>query len=298
MEENKDQQKLYGFMQMTAYLIVAMDIIINLYRTPDILGSFASVFDRLATVVLFSSPVHTKLFTLLMVCLVGIGTVARKNLKIDPKNHIAYPLALGLLSLFASVIFLREGDRTEGSEILPHTTLFGLLYIASSLAGAILTMTAMDNVSKLIKSGFGKDKWNIEGESFPQDTEKKETPTSINIPMLFYYRARVNHGYININPFRGTLIIGTPGSGKSFGVINPSIRQFLAKGFTMCLYDFKFPDLAKTGEFSAHRGPIFANLVLADEINRAPRKYHRPWWKRSRKGTDPEGRTSSSPSPP
>src|SRR4051812_36312255 len=28
----------------------------------------------------------------------------------------------------------------------------------------------------------------------------------------------------------------------------------------------------KTGEFSAHRGPIFANLVLADEINRAPAK--------------------------
>jgi len=28
----------------------------------------------------------------------------------------------------------------------------------------------------------------------------------------------------------------------------------------------------KTGEFTAHRGPIFANLVLADEINRAPAK--------------------------
>jgi len=28
----------------------------------------------------------------------------------------------------------------------------------------------------------------------------------------------------------------------------------------------------KSGEFSPHRGPIFANLVLADEINRAPAK--------------------------
>jgi MoxR-like ATPase len=28
----------------------------------------------------------------------------------------------------------------------------------------------------------------------------------------------------------------------------------------------------KTGEFSPHRGPVFANLVLADEINRAPAK--------------------------
>ena len=28
----------------------------------------------------------------------------------------------------------------------------------------------------------------------------------------------------------------------------------------------------KTGEFSPHRGPVFANLLLADEINRAPAK--------------------------
>ena len=67
--------------------------------------------------------------------------------------------------------------------------------------------------------------------------------------MQFYYRGKVRNGYINMNPFRGVVTIGTPGSGKSFGVINPCIRQLLDKDFTLCLYDFKFPDLAKVAYY-------------------------------------------------
>jgi len=72
-----------------------------------------------------------------------------------------------------------------------------------------------------------------------------ETETSINIPYLFRYSKKINKGWVNINPFRGTMVIGTPGSGKSFGIINPAIRQMIAKGFCLCIYDFKFPDLAQ-----------------------------------------------------
>src|SRR5690606_20148890 len=106
-------------------------------------------------------------------------------------------------------------------------------------------LTGIDNISKFINSGFGKDKWNVVAESFMQDTKRLESPTSINVRMLFYYKKKVNKGNININPFRGVMELPTPGSGKSFGVINPAIRQLLAKDFTMCLYDFKFPDLGK-----------------------------------------------------
>lgn len=245
MEENKDQQKLYSFFQLTVYVLVVLDILINLYRTPEIFGGFVYVLDRLSTVVIFSMPIHTKLFTLLMICIVGVGTLARKKLDLDPKKHIAFPLVFGLTFLFSSLIFLKESRGFDGTEIMPHTNWMELLYILFSFAGAILTLTAIDNISKLIKSNFGKDKWNIEGESFMQETRAIETPTSINIPTLFYYKRKIHNGYININPFRGTLVIGTPGSGKSFGVINPSIRQLIKKNFTMCLYDFKFPDLGK-----------------------------------------------------
>lgn len=102
-----------------------------------------------------------------------------------------------------------------------------------------------DAISKLMQQKMGKDRWNVEEESFAQNQELVETDTSINIPYLFRYSKKINKGWVNINPFRGTMVIGTPGSGKSFGIINPAIRQMIAKGFCLCIYDFKFPDLAQ-----------------------------------------------------
>ena len=245
MEESKEQQKLYGFFQMLVYFIVILDIIIFLYRYTSIFGSLTIVFDKLATTPMFSNPLYTKLLTLLIICITGIGTKSKKKLDLDPAKEIAVPIAFGLLILFASVICLKEGKHYSGKDLLPYTNLWDLGYIISSFLGAILTLTGIDNISKIIKSNFGKDEWNVEGESFQQQEELLETPTSVNIPMQFYYKGRVLDGYINIDPFRGTLIMGAPGTGKSFGIINPFIRQTIGKGFTGVIYDFKFPDLTK-----------------------------------------------------
>lgn len=249
MEESREQQKLYSFMQMAVYFSVVADIVLALYRSPQILRQGYVLAERLHRVVLFSEPLHTKLFSLLLICLVGIGTVAKKKPDISPKRHIVLPLCIGLLLFFGSLWLLRRNDRYSGPDILPYTNWYELAYGLSSLLGAIFTLSAIDNISKLIKSNLGKDKWNVEGESFQQDEKMESTPTSVNIPMQFYYKNKVRNGFINMNPFRGVLTIGTPGSGKSFGVINPCIRQFLAKDFTLCLYDFKFPDLAKVAYY-------------------------------------------------
>ncbi len=245
MEETREQQKIYSFMQLGVYFTVLFDIIINLYRTRELFGPVVTVFDRLHTVILFQDPLYTKLFTLLLICLVGIGTLAHKKPDLDPKKQIVLPLVLGLSLLFGSLILLRRVPVYSGKDILPHTNPYEAAYVLFSLSGAMLSSTAIDNISKLIKSGLGKDKWNVEGESFMQDTRLLGTPTSVNIPMLFYFKKRIHKGFINMNPFRGILVIGTPGSGKSFGVINPAIRQLIGKDFTICLYDFKFPDLGQ-----------------------------------------------------
>ncbi|RYE16203.1 MAG: type IV secretory system conjugative DNA transfer family protein, partial [Sphingobacteriaceae bacterium] len=153
-----------------------------------------------------------------------------------------YPLTTGLLLFFGSVYFLNK----PSGFLFEYTTVNNTLYLAMSLIGAVLTATSLDNISKLIKSGLGKDKWNVEGESFMQQTKADITPYSVNIPTQFYFGKKINDGYINIvNPFRGTMVLGTPGSGKTFSIINPFIRQLIAKSFTMCLYDFKFPDLGQ-----------------------------------------------------
>lgn len=68
---------------------------------------------------------------------------------------------------------------------------------------------------------------------------------SVNLPTEFKYQGKLYHGWINVvNPFRATQVIGTPGSGKSYAVVNSFIRQHLAKHFCMYCYDFKFPDLS------------------------------------------------------
>ena len=92
---------------------------------------------------------------------------------------------------------------------------------------------------------MGKDRWNTEEESFDQNTELKVTDSSVNIPYKFRYNKKTHQGWMNIDPFRGSMVIGVPGSGKSFGIINPAIRQMVSKGFCLCIYDFKFPSLAE-----------------------------------------------------
>lgn len=53
------------------------------------------------------------------------------------------------------------------------------------------------------------------------------------------------HGWINVvNPFRASIVLGTPGSGKSFAVVNSYIKQQIEKGYATYIYDFKFPDLS------------------------------------------------------
>lgn len=245
MEEQKEQQKIYGFLQMFVYFFVLLDISINIYVSTGMFGPFSLPLERLGNTLVFRDVLYTKFFTLLLICLVGIGTLARKNPDADPKKHVAIPLGIGLILLFTSIFFLNRAYVEEHQVLLPYTNTYELIYAVFSFIGAILTLTAIDNISKFIKSGFGKDKWNVEAESFMQDTKPLNTPTSISIPMQFYYKKKVRDGFININPFRGLMVLGTPGSGKSFGVINPAIRQLLGKDFTMCLYDFKFPDLAK-----------------------------------------------------
>ena len=104
---------------------------------------------------------------------------------------------------------------------------------------------ALDNVSKYFKDGMLKDRFNFENESFEQTEDYVDNKYSVNIPMRYYYKGKFRKGWINIiNPFRGTWVVGTPGSGKTFSVIEPYIRQHSAKGFAMVVYDYKFPTLA------------------------------------------------------
>lgn len=252
MEETKEQQSLHRFLQFGIYLSVALDVLLFVYaykitdNATSVHYGLSHFLERMARMIIYNHPLNSKLFTLILICLVSVGTLSRKKKDLNPKNSIVYPLTAGLLIFIGGLWFY---EKTAGV-LLPYTNWYDIGYIASAFLGAILIHVAMDNVSKIISSNLGKDKWNVEGESFMQATKPKITPYAVNIPTLFYYKKKVRKGYIVLeNVFRGTLLCGVPGSGKSFGVVMPVIRQFLANGFTLCLYDFKFPDLGKVAYY-------------------------------------------------
>jgi hypothetical protein len=246
MEETREQQKLHGFLQCGIYLSIALESVIFVYLKTPFWGFFSKAMVKISQIGIYQSLIYSKLSTFLLICLVSIGTLAKKKVDLDPKNHIVYPLCSGLFLFFGSIwLYGIPSDLA-----FRYTTWCNLGYMLSSLAGAVLVSVGMDNISKIIRSGLGKDKWNVEGESFMQQVKRVDTPYSVNIPMQFYFKGKVRDGWINIvNPFRGTLLIGTPGSGKSFGIVNPFIRQMIGKEFCAVVYDFKFPDLGKIAYF-------------------------------------------------
>ena len=242
MEETHEQHKLHGFLQCAIYVSIALEAVIFVYKDAPFWGFFNQPIDKISHIVIYHQLIYSKLFTFLLICLVSIGTLAKKKQDLNPKTQIVYPLAIGLLLFFGSIIY----QGRDSGIAFAYTSWFNLLYMVCSLVGALMVSVGMDNISKLIRSGLGKDVWNVEGESFMQPVKRIDTPYSVNIPMLFYFKGKVRNGWINIvNPFRATILIGTPGSGKSFGIVNPFIRQLIAKEFCCCVYDYKFPDLGK-----------------------------------------------------
>ncbi|MGA9213287.1 type IV secretion system DNA-binding domain-containing protein [Kaistella sp.] len=244
MQEQQNQIKIYGFFQKMVYFIVTLDCATLFFLSAKIplLSELLGNFSKMG---IFYPPLNAKFATVVLIALIAVGTKAKKKMDLNIAKNIILPILVGLAMMFGSLLLTSEAANNALPRILPHLNLYQVLYILLSFIGALVAQIGADSISKLMQQKMGKDRWNIEEESFAQNQELVQTDTSINIPYLFRFNKRINKGWININPFRGTMVIGTPGSGKSFGVINPAIRQMIAKGFCLCIYDFKFPDLGQ-----------------------------------------------------
>ena len=244
MQEQQNQIKIYSFFQKMVYFIVLLDCASLFFITAKI-PFITELLTKFSKMGLFYPPLNAKICTIILITLVAIGTRAKKKIDLNIGKQIITPILIGLGLMFGSLVFTSQAGNNNLPKIIPPLNFFQIIYTILSFLGALIAQVGADNISKLMQQKMGKDRWNIEEESFAQNQELVKTDTSVNIPYLFRFNKRTNKGWININPFRGTMVIGTPGSGKSFGVINPAIRQMIDKGFCLCIYDFKFPDLAK-----------------------------------------------------
>ena len=204
-------------------------------------GIIVTFHEKLKSIPIYNNIFLSKITTIVLLCIASMGTKAKKNLEFNAKKMVVIPLSCGLVMVIASIIIFY----IEGETRWYHIRSTSWIYMAPSLYGVMMMNVALDNISKYFKDGLIKDKFNFENESFKQMENKDENQYSVNIPMRYYYRGKFRHGFVNIvNPFRGTFVVGTPGSGKTFSVIEPFIRQHSEKGFAMVVYDYKFPTLA------------------------------------------------------
>jgi len=233
--------RVMDFMRAVSILFVGINVYWFCYSTLKEWGVTFEVIDKILwnfqrTTGLFSSVLWTKLFSVVFLALSCIGTKGVKEEKITwTKIHCS--LATGVVLFFLNWWLLELP--------LPHTA-DAVFYIATLSVGYICMLMAGTWMSRLLKNNLMDDVFNTENESFQQETRLIENEYSVNLPTRFYYKKKWNNGWINVvNPFRASLVLGTPGSGKSYAVVNSYIKQQIEKGFALYCYDYKFPDLSE-----------------------------------------------------
>ncbi|WP_394678636.1 conjugal transfer protein MobC [uncultured Sphingobacterium sp.] len=226
--------KIMAFMRAVSILLVLMNFYWFCYSfffeqgwTLEIVERILKNFQK--TSGLFTNSTYSKLFALILLALSCLGTKGVKNEKIKWKN-------INTCLFTGSILYLLN---------FPLIEISGILYMVSTSAGFILLMVAGLWMSRLLKNKLMDDPFNYENESFMQETKLLENEFSVNLPTKFYYRGKWNDGWISVvNVFRASIVLGTPGSGKSYAIVNNYIKQHIEKGFSMYIYDFKFDDLS------------------------------------------------------
>lgn len=184
---------------------------------------------------LFSNLLVTKVFAIIFLALSCLGTKGVKNQKMTWQK--IYATFLGGLVLFFMNWWLLD---------LPFSPIVNMvIYTVTMTVGYILLLMSGVWISRMFKHNLMEDVFNVANESFMQETRLMENEYSVNLPTKFVYQGKEWDGWINVvNPFRATIVLGTPGSGKSYAVVNNYIKQTIAKGFATYIYDYKFDDLS------------------------------------------------------
>jgi hypothetical protein len=232
--------KIIELLRAVSILIALTHIYWFCYEAVRVLNINVGVVDKILlnfqkTTGLFSNPLWTKLACFLFIALSCLGTRGVKTEKITWIRITVFLIA-------GTVFFFFNGMILKLALPLLSST---AMYIFTLSIGYIFLLNAGLWMSRLLKNNLMKDVFNNENESFMQETQLMENEYSVNLPTRFQHKGKNYEGWINVvNPFRASIVLGTPGSGKSYAIINSYIRQQIQKGFSMYIYDFKYDDLS------------------------------------------------------
>lgn len=244
MHTGENEQALRKIMDMTRLISILL-LVIHFYyygyaafrEWHLVSGLGNTILSNIHNTGLFSNFHKSKFFVLGLLSISLIGAKGRKDEKLNSKTAFAY-IITGLLIYFISYFSLYL--KTEIVQL-------AIVYMSITSVGFLLILSGGTLLSRIIKNRLNhKDIFNQENETFPQEERLLENEYSINLPARYHLKNKIRYSWINIiNPFRALVVLGTPGSGKSYFVIRHVITQHIRKGFTMFVYDFKFDDLSR-----------------------------------------------------
>jgi hypothetical protein len=238
-ENEMGLQRITGFIRNLSVILLLLHYYYYCYSAFVVWNLQWNLFDRvllnLAKTGLFNNY-HAKFICLGLLILSLVGSKGRKDEKFNWKPITLY--------IFAGVVlFLLSGFI---SDLLYSIEVQTISYMSLTTIGYLLILNSGARLSRLITLTLGNDIFNEVNETFPHEERFIENEYSINLPGRYNLKGKIRKCWINIiNPFRGMLVVGSPGSGKSYFVIQHVIRQHISKGFTMLIYDFKYPDLTQ-----------------------------------------------------
>ncbi|ADB42656.1 conjugal transfer protein MobC [Spirosoma linguale] len=239
--QDKEYRGILNMLLFMSLALIGFHLYFFCYDTLQSIGFSFALLDRFILSIdrathLFSHPVYSKIAALLLLGIWTFGNKTRKQLNVT-WAHVARAGIVG------GALLLMNGELLRVFWLSAETR--NGAYLMATLIGYLLLIKAGSYANQILSVQIGEDAFNDENESFEQETGLKQNEYSVNIPTEYNVKKRIRKGWVNVvNPFRATLVMGTPGSGKSFAVVNNFIRQHLEKGFTMYIYDYKFPDLS------------------------------------------------------
>jgi hypothetical protein len=244
MATGENEQALRKILDMTrliSIVILITHFYYYCYKAIQSWGLTAPIADRILANIgntgLFNNLHKSKVISLGFLIISLLGAKGRKDKKVNYKTAFSYVI-IGLLIYFLSYLLFYTSLKNDT---------IAILYISITILGFILVLTGGTLLSRVIQLKLNnQDIFNKENETFPQEERLIKNEYSVNLPALYSIKGKTRKSWINfINPFRALLVLGSPGSGKSYFVIRHVITQHIAKGFTMFVYDFKYDDLSR-----------------------------------------------------
>lgn len=271
-ENDQELRKIMDFTRYSSILILFIHFYFYLHAPLAQMHFTAPIVDtvflKVAKTGFFKSIWYSKILALGLLAISLLGTKGRQDEKFQIRTIVVY-VVFGLLLFFGSIYLLK---------ISIDQKILSIAYIAVTVIGYILFLSGGAYLSRLLKNALSKNVFNTDNETFPQEERLLENEYSVNLPTEYNLKGKARQAWINIiNPFRGILVIGSPGSGKSYFAIRHIIEQHIKKAFTMFIYDFKFDDLSRLtynflrNNVSAYKIPPKFYIINFDDLQKTHR---------------------------